>query len=124
MLGLRAVLRANTSKTQVEEDQGMFEGDFNIEHNTDNDEGDDYNQSFTHSTFSGGRRSSTSSMSIPVVWPSSHSSLPSLVSLSSCSSHSMNRSLGLPQLGHQLLHHIVYTKSILFKQKGTSGSTL
>jgi hypothetical protein len=61
---------ANTSETQVKEDQGMFEGDFNIEHNTDNEEGDEYNQSFTHSTFSGSRRSSTSLTStIPVAWP-------------------------------------------------------
>ena len=61
--------RANTSETQVEEDQGMFEGNVTIKHNTNNDEGDDCNQSFTHSTFSGGRRSSTSLTSIPVVWP-------------------------------------------------------
>ena len=45
----------------------MFEGDFNIEHNTDNEEGDDYNQSFTHFTFSGGRRSSASLTSICVL---------------------------------------------------------
>ena len=82
---------ANTSETQVEEDHGMFEGDFDIEYNTDNDEGDDYNQSFTHSTFSGGRRSGTSSTSIPLAWSSSHSSLSSSGSLSSCSNHSMNR---------------------------------
>ena len=60
--------RANTSETQVEEDQGMFEGNFAIKHNTNNYKGDDCNQSFTHSTFSGGRRSSTSLTSIPVVW--------------------------------------------------------
>jgi hypothetical protein len=73
--------RANN--TQLEEDQGVFEGEFDTEHNTDNDEADDdYHPSFTHSTASGSRRSSTSSTSIPSTC-SSHSSLSSSASLSS-----------------------------------------
>ena len=73
----------NTPETQLEEDQGVFEGEFDTEHNTDNDEAeDDYHPSFTHSTASGSRRSSTSSTSIPTTC-SSHSSLSSSASLSS-----------------------------------------
>ena len=82
---------AGASEVPPEEDQGMFEGDFDIEHNTDNDEEDDYNRSYTHSTVSGSRRSSTSSTSIPMVWSSSHSSSSlssSSASLSSRPSHS------------------------------------
>lgn len=70
------------------EDQGVFEGDFDMEQNTDDDD-DDVRPSFTHSTVSGSRRSSTSSTSIPTAWSSSNSSLSSSsASLSSRSSHS------------------------------------
>ena len=67
------------------EDQGVFDGDFDMGQNTDDD---DDQPSFTHSTISG-RRSSTSSTSIPTTWSSSNSSLSSSsASLSSRSSHS------------------------------------
>ena len=77
---------SDISETHLEkEDQGIFEGDFDMEHNTDDD---DDRPSFTHSTVSG-RRSSTSSTSIPMAWPSPNSSVSSSsASLSSRSSHS------------------------------------
>ena len=67
-------------------DQGVFEGDFDAEHNTDDE--DDDRPRFTHSTVGGSRRSSTSSTSLPTAWSSSNSSLSSSASLSSRSSHS------------------------------------
>lgn len=77
----------STSETQFE-DQAVFEGDFDTEHNTDNEEEDDRYRNFTHSTVSGSRRSSISSTSIPTTWSSSHSSSSSSASISSRSSHS------------------------------------
>ena len=74
---------SNISETH---DQGIFEGDFDTEHNTDDD--DDDRPSFTHSTVSGSRRSSTSSTSIPMAWASDSSLSSSSASLSSRSSHS------------------------------------
>ena len=79
---------SDTSETHVDkEDQGIFEGDFDREHNTDDEDEDRSN--FTHSAVSGSRRSSTSSTSIPTAWSFSNSSLSSSsASLSSRSSHS------------------------------------
>ena len=93
----------DTSETHLEKDEEVFEGDFEMGHNTDDD--DDR----PHSTISGSRRSSTSSTSIPMAWASSNSSLSSSSSsLSSRSSHSnlttvtrtiaMRRSIPLPVL--------------------------
>ena len=78
---------ANNAR-QLEEDQGVFHGDFDTEHITDHDKGDDDGCPSLF-TVSGSRRSSTSSTSIPLAWSSSHSSLSSSSpSLSSCSSDS------------------------------------
>ena len=86
---------SDISETHLEkEDEGIFEGDFDAEHNTD-DDGYDYCPSFTHSTVSDSRRSSTSSTSIPTAWSSMSSSS---ASLSSRSSHSnLIRTITMPR---------------------------
>ena len=85
--------RANISETQLEA-QGIFEGDFDIELNTDNDEEDDYDLS--------SRRSSTSSTFIP-SWSSSsslstHSSYSSLTAMTrtTTAAEAMRRSIPRP----------------------------
>ena len=91
---------SDISETHLEkEDEGIFEGDFDMEHNTDDD--DYYRPSFAHSTVSGSRRSSTSSTSIPAARSSNSSLSSSSASLSSRSSHSnlttVTRTVAIPR---------------------------
>jgi hypothetical protein len=92
---------SDISETHLEKDEEIFEGDFEMEHNTDDD--DDR----PHSTVSGSRRSSTSSTSIPMAWASSNSSSSS-ASLSSRSSNSnlttVTRTIAMPRsIPHRIL---------------------
>ena len=92
---------SDISETHLEkEDEGIFEGDFDAEHNTD-DDGYDYRPSFTHSTVSDSRRSSTSSTSIPTARSSNSSLSSSSASLSSRSGHpnltTITRTVAMPR---------------------------
>jgi hypothetical protein len=73
---------SDISERHLEKDEEIFQGDFEMEqHNMDDDD--------DRPSFTGSRRSSTSSTSIPIAWASSNSSLSSSsASLSSRSSHS------------------------------------